>query len=537
MNTNVSILDCTLRDGGYQNDWAFGRNTLTAVFERAVAAGVEFLELGFLDQRRPFDPDRSIMPDTASMRRIYGRLDRKGTKLVGMIDFGTCDLDHVEPCAESFLDGIRVIFKKHLRKPALEFCQALKVKGYLVFAQLVSITSYSDDELLDLIRLVNDVKPYAVSIVDTYGLLHKDNLFHFYEMLDRHVDPSVTIGYHSHNNFQLAYANSIELINRHATSARPLLCDGSLFGMGKGAGNAPTELLCTYLNSNCGKNYQVSQLLEAIDSNILELYGKYHWGYSLKAFLAASNDCHPNYVSYLADKKTLSIKSVNEILQNLRGEKKLLYDKSYIEGLYVNYQSKVCNDDDAYRLLADLLGGRDLLVLGPGKTLTSEAEKISAYIDAVHPFVISINNLPEAFPVDALFLTNSKRYNQQVTAITASANRIKLIATSNLTRTCGKFDFTFDYESLIDRDAVFMDNSLLMLLKLLTKVRPAKVALAGFDGYTEDGDNYYTSKLEYDFVRRLGSEINAQVNKALPVMRKSLNLEFLTSTVYKKAIP
>ena len=534
--SEVKLLDCTLRDGGYNNDWAFGRDTMTAVFERAVESGIDFLELGFLDQRRPFDPDRSIMPDTASMRRIYGRLDRKGTKLVGMIDFGTCDLDHVEPCDESFLDGIRVIFKKHLRKEALDFCRALKEKGYLVFAQLVSITSYSDDELLDLIRLVNEVKPYAVSIVDTYGLLHKDNLFHFYEMLDRHVDPSVTIGYHSHNNFQLAYANSIELINRHATRPRPLLCDGSLFGMGKGAGNAPIELLCTYLNANYGASYQVSQLLEAIDSNILELYGKYHWGYSLKAFLAASNDCHPNYVSYLADKKTLSIKSVNEILQGLEGEKKLLYDKASIERLYVDYQSKSCNDEDAYRALADLLGGKELLVLGPGKTLTSEADRITRHIDAVHPFVIAINNLPSAFLVDALFITNSKRYNQQITAITASADRIKLIATSNLTRTSGKFDYTLDYESLIDRDAVFADNSLLMLLKVLTKVLPKKVALAGFDGYSEDGENYYASKLEYDFVRRLGAEINDQVNKALPRICKALDVEFLTSTVYGKEV-
>lgn len=534
--SDVKLLDCTLRDGGYQNDWAFGRDALTAVFERTVEAGVDFLELGFLDQRRPFDPDRSIMPDTASMRRLYGRLDRKGTKLVGMIDFGTCDLDRVEPCADSFLDGIRVIFKKHLRREAMAFCRALKEKGYLVFAQLVSITSYSDDELLDLVRLVNEVKPYAVSIVDTYGLLHKTKLFHFYEVLDRHVDPSVTIGYHSHNNFQLAYANSIELINRHAARTRPLLCDGSLFGMGKGAGNAPTELLCTYLNANCGKNYQVSQLLEAIDSNILDLYGKYHWGYSLKAFLAASNDCHPNYVSYLADKKTLSIKSVNEILQGLEGEKKLLYDKAYIERLYVDYQSKSCSDEDAYRALAGLLGGRELLVLGPGKTLKTESERIARHIDAVHPFVVAINNLPSAFPVDALFITNSKRYNQQITAITASADRVKLIATSNLTRTRGAFDYTLDYESLIDRDAAFADNSLIMLLKVLTRVSPKSVALAGFDGYSEDGDNYYASKLEYDFVRRLGSEINKQVNRVLPEIRKSLRVEFLTSTVYEKGV-
>ncbi len=333
MESNVVLLDCTLRDGGYNNDWCFGHDTLIGVFERIVSAGVDFLEVGFLDQRRPFDPDRSIFPDTASVAKVFGGLDRGRTKLVGMIDFGTCDISHVQPRAESCLDGIRVIFKKHLREPAMAFCRQLKDMGYIVFSQLVSITSYTDDELMDLIRLVNDVKPHAVSIVDTYGLLHKGNLFHYYEMLDRHVDRGVAVGYHSHNNFQLAYANSIELINRHRDRSRTLLCDGSLFGMGKGAGNAPIELLCMYMRDNFGKDYHVSQLLEAIDANIVPLYAKYHWGYSLKAFVAASNDCHPNYVSYLVDKKTLSIKSVNEILSRLQGDKKLLYDRDSIEQL------------------------------------------------------------------------------------------------------------------------------------------------------------------------------------------------------------
>ena len=244
----IELLDCTVRDGGYNNDWEFGHNALISIFERVVSAEVDFLELGFLDQRRPFDINRSIMPDTECMQKIYGKLDRKKTKLVGMIDYGTCDISHIQPCKDSYLDGIRVIFKKHLREPAMAFCKQLKDMGYIVFSQLVSITSYTDEELMDLIRLVNEVKPYAVSMVDTYGLLHKNNLFHYYELLDKYVDPSVAVGYHSHNNFQLAYANSIELINYHKDKPRTLLCDGSLFGMGKGAGNAPIELLCMYMN-------------------------------------------------------------------------------------------------------------------------------------------------------------------------------------------------------------------------------------------------------------------------------------------------
>ena len=511
----------------------FSELTLIGVFERIVSAGIEFLEVGFLDQRRPYDPDRSIFPDTESVTCTFGGLDRGTTKLVAMIDFGTCDLSHIQPRSHSCLDGIRVIFKKHLREPAMAFCRQLKEMGYTVFSQLVSITSYTDEELTDLVRLVNDAKPYAVSIVDTYGLLHKGKLYHYYEMLERLVDKSVVIGYHSHNNFQLAYANCIELIEHHKDSGRTLLCDGSLFGMGKGAGNAPIELLCMYLRDNYARDYHLSQLLEAIDANILPLYNKFHWGYSLKAFVAASNDCHPNYVSYLIDKKTLSIKSVNDILSLLQGDKKLLYDREYIEQLYIDYQKQGCDDTDAYEGLREFLAERSLLILGPGKTILEERQKISEYISENKPCIISINYLPEGFDVDALFLTNSKRYNQQVSAITLRKSSIKLLATSNLTRTNGDFDFTFDYESLVDRDAVFMDNSFIMMLKILSKARVEKVAMAGFDGYSADRDNYYASKMEYDFTKKLGSEINAYVDRILPVLGQSMSLRFITTTVYK----
>ena len=74
MESNVVLLDCTLRDGGYNNDWCFGHDALIGVFERIVSAGVDFLEVGFLDQRRPFDPDRSIFPDTASVAKVFGDL-------------------------------------------------------------------------------------------------------------------------------------------------------------------------------------------------------------------------------------------------------------------------------------------------------------------------------------------------------------------------------------------------------------------------------------------------------------------------------
>lgn len=531
---NFKLLDCTLRDGGYVNDWKFGHNTLINVFERVTSAGIDFIEVGFLDQRCDFDINRSIMPTTECMSKIYGELDSKKTQVVGMIDYGTCELNNIQPCKDSFLDGIRVIFKKHLRVEALEYCKRIKELGYKVFTQAVSITSYTDEELLDLIKLVNVVKPYAVSIVDTYGLLHKNSLFHYYEMMNQYLDESIGIGYHSHNNFQLGYANCIELMNHHGDSSRELLCDGSVFGMGKGAGNAPTELLAMYMNENYDKHYDISQLLEAIDVNILDIYKHASWGYSMKFFIAASNDCHPNYVSYLLNKKTLSVKSVNEILRNLEEDKKLLYDKKYIEQLYIDYQKYACDDSVAYRELSSQMKEKDILVLGPGRSVKDEEKTITEYISRNNPLVISINFLPERWAIDYLFLTNSKRYVQQATSISQLSERTKIIATSNVTKSNGEFDYNMDYESLIDRNAVFMDNSFIMLLKVLIKVGVARVALAGFDGYSSDREtNYYSSKMEYEFAKQKGDEINAYVDRILPELRKQLTLNFITSTIYK----
>ena len=203
---------------------------------------------------------------------------------------------------------------------------------------MVSVTSYEDDEMMDLIRLANEVKPYAVSMVDTYGLMHQNNLKHYFDLLDEHLLPEIGMGYHAHNNFQMGYANCITMMSQK--TERMLLVDGTIYGMGKSAGNAPIELIAMYMNENLGKNYHISQFLEAIDSNIMDFYTPATWGYNMFFYLAASNDCHPSYVSYLMEKKTLSVKSINEILGRLQGEKKLLYDQSYSHRTFSHARSQ-----------------------------------------------------------------------------------------------------------------------------------------------------------------------------------------------------
>jgi 4-hydroxy 2-oxovalerate aldolase len=532
---NIKLLDCTLRDGGYNNDWEFGHDTLINLFERSTSSGIDFIEIGFLDDRRPFDINRSIMPNTSCARQIWGNLNRKNTKVVAMIDYGTCDIKNIQPRKDSFIDGMRVIFKMHLMYEALDYCQKLMDLGYLVFAQGVSFTTYTDEKLHEIITLLNQIKPYAFSIVDTYGLMDINLLNHYYESLDTHLDKDIAIGFHAHNNFQLAFANCMELARKHGEKSRMLLLDGSIFGMGKGAGNAPLELLITFMNENFNTHYDISQILEAIDVNVLDMYKKMRWGYSLKAFIAASNDCHPEYVSYLLNKKTLSVKSINEILGKIEtGPKKLLYDKQYIEQLYVDYQKNRYEDESDYKKIKNLIAGKKVLIIGPGKSVSSDQEKIADFIATEKTVVFSINFIPEPFKVDYLFLTNSKRYVQQSKAISQASDNIKIIATSNVTRAAGKFDINLDYEPLIDREAVFIDNSFIMALKIMIKIGVKNVFLAGFDGYTLSKESdYFSSKMEYEFSKRMGQEINASVNRTLTSMKSELNIRFITPTLYK----
>lgn len=112
MNHKIQLLDCTLRDGGYVNDWNFGKDTTAYLFERLVSSKVDIIEVGFLDERRAYDPNRTIMPNSEAVEKNFAKFDHGDAMVVGMIDFGTCGIENLKPCAESCLDGIRVIFKK-----------------------------------------------------------------------------------------------------------------------------------------------------------------------------------------------------------------------------------------------------------------------------------------------------------------------------------------------------------------------------------------------------------------------------------------
>jgi len=312
-----------------------------------------------------------------------------------------------------------------------------------------------------------------------------------------------------------------------------LVIDSSLYGMGKGAGNTCTELIATYLNKNYERNYCIDQLLEAIDVDISKEYAKKYWGYSLMHFIAASNDCHPDYVSTLINKRTLSVQSINEILSGIDATEKLTFNKELIESTYIRYQNISIDDSTAYARLLSELGKREILIIAPGRSIETHRDKIRSFIRRTDPIVITINFINDDFKPHYVFMGNAKRYSQFFNKICKNNQRLKVVCTSNVSESNQKIDFKFNFNSLVHDNEYIRDNPVLMLLKILVTMKVERVNLAGFDGYSGDNvDNYSAEYIQFLFCNDDVLLRNEACKKAVAKIRKNIELEFLTPSLY-----
>lgn len=533
MIKNVKLLDCTLRDGGYINDWEFGHGVIVGMYKRLDEAGADYIEVGFLDDRREFDINRTIMPNTEAINSIFGGIQKKNAMPVAMIDYGTCSLDSIGPADSAFIEGIRVIFKKEKIEQAIPFCKAIKEKGYKLFIQAISITAYSDIEMLQYVEKINEIKPYAFSIVDTYGLLDDKSLTRYFRLIDNNLDPEIKMGYHDHNNFQLAYSNTCKFLA--FDTDRELVGDSSVYGMGKSAGNCASELLAMHLNDYYQKTYKLNEILECVDTYMIPIYQKAFWGYKYDYYIAAMQKVHPNYVQDLLRKKTLSISSINEILATIPESKKLLYDAQLSIDIYLNYQKHNINDDVVYASESvKHLKNKPIVILGPGKSIVNMLDSINTYITENNPIVFSVNFIAEYISIDYVFMSNAKRYCKLADMFTnpESIAKIKFILTSNITPVDIKPKYVLNYESLLATNMIPPDNSLFLILNFLKKCGVKSVHLAGFDGYTPDTYNYCRKGYELSSEKCNTELRNQQMSHAISEFKKDMKISFITPTLY-----
>lgn len=347
----VAVLDCTLRDGGYVNDFDFSKNTIKTIIAKLGKAHMDVIECGFL-KNIEYDENKSLYSDVDQITPLIAP-KKKHTMYVAMIVTGTIQASKIIPRRKDTIDGIRITFHKKEMDEAFELGYALMDKGYEVFMQPVGTTSYSDVELLNLFERINEMKPYAFYLVDTLGKLYAKQLLKLFYLADDNLDEDITIGYHSHNNLQLSFSNAQQLIQ--SCGKRNIIIDGSVLGMGRGAGNLCSEILTQYINENIDYRYHTEMLLELMDEYISPISYIHPWGYSAGYFLAATNNCHPNYVGFLLNKQTLNMKQIYQVLKEIPSDERSLYNEKLIAGLYLKFQENEIDDKDTIKELQKLI--------------------------------------------------------------------------------------------------------------------------------------------------------------------------------------
>lgn len=340
MAKKILLLDATLRDGGQGLDDLFNNGFSDKIFtdekkretiKHLEDANVEIIELGAMGPSKDSKDKFSIYQNVQVLSQFLPAERKPGTMYVGLYIGPDTDVNDIPDWNPSLVDGIRVILRYSELQKSLDYCAALAKKGYKVFVQPMLTMRYTDEELDLIINSSNAMGAYACYFVDSYGYMGPNDIKHLFDYYNARLNKDIKIGFHAHNNMNLAYSNVQYFVN--LDTDRDLIVDSCATGMGQGAGNMQTELLIPYMNEHFGKQYNYEPILEVCDYLDKEMIPANLWGYSVTHLLPAIYKTAYKYALMMRNKYHLSFKDINTILRDMPDEMRNRYMKENLESL------------------------------------------------------------------------------------------------------------------------------------------------------------------------------------------------------------
>jgi len=432
-NKKTKILDCTIRDGGYLNNWYFDLKLVRELYRAHSRSGVDFVEIGFRSTDKYFDSKKygpwRFTPESLVSEVVKGI---SGPSISLMVDFGKVDIEDIPERKNSLASMYRVAVHKDKALQAVEFCNVIADKGYIASIQLMGIVNYTEDDFNQILESLKDSKITYVYFADSYGSLLPSDIK---GILDRLSVTGKKIGFHAHNNLQLGFANTLEAIKNDVD-----IVDGTVYGMGRGAGNLPIEILLSYLEKTSVKNsYNTIPVLDIIDRYMLDLHKDLKWGYDLSYMLSGMFEVHPYYSKTMVDYRVYSIEDILRTLETVKEMKPVGFKKPILDSIIqsgfvgipaIEKDSKSDFDSIPVQDLSkfgqvtylDRHSGRDFLVLANGPTLKEEKEQIEKFIEKYNPVVIGTNYLGELFVPNYHAFSNKKRFMNYIDSVDVGSN-------------------------------------------------------------------------------------------------------------------
>lgn len=287
---DVKVLDATLRDGGLCNDFRFTDDFVRDLYKTNIKSGVDYMEFGYKADADLFDP-ADYGPwkfcREEDIRAIVGE-NVSDMKIAVMADVGRCNFrrDFV-PAAESVIDMVRVACYIHQIPAAIEMIEHLHALGYETTCNIMAISQVSGNQIEEALAMLCESSVDVIYLVDSYGSLYPENASAFARTYLEYAEKAgKKVGFHAHNNQNLAFANTIDTLSRGVS-----YLDATVMGMGRGAGNCAMELLLGFLKN---PKYNLYSLLRFIEGQMIPLRDSgVVWGYDLQYMFTGQLNRHP----------------------------------------------------------------------------------------------------------------------------------------------------------------------------------------------------------------------------------------------------
>jgi len=492
--TQIKILDCTLRDGGYYNNWDFSKELVNDYLKAISDSGIKYVELGFRSlKKNKFNGPNFFTTDSYINSLKIPRNIILGV-MINISELASHPSGYEKVAKLIFVDKkkskvkfIRLATHFDEINYALKICKILKSKGYMIAINLMQITEQSKKNIISTAEKIKEANPDILYFADSLGAMNPSDVSNYIKNLRSHWKGS--LGIHTHNNLGKALPNSLKAIENGV-----VWIDSTITGMGRGPGNAETEYLLLEMKNYSSNQFNILPITKIINKYFEPMKQHYKWGTNPYYYLAGKYGIHPTYIQEMLAIKLDEIEILEAINQLKDGGGKK-YDVNLVKS---EFQKPIKLNKGKWAPISKLKN-REVLLVSSGPKLIEYKKEIEKYILKRKPFVIALNT--------------SVKINKNLIDMFVACNPLKLLADADLYKSIKsplavpesllseKLKRKFKKVKIYDFGIGLKDNkfqffkdcsyipklyTVAYALSIATSGKANRILLAGFDGYQKD---------------------------------------------------
>lgn len=327
------FLDCTLRDGGYYNNWDFEPERAKELLKALNNAGVQIIEVGYkspLSAQKYFGLFRYCNEDYLDFlskddpAEYAFMIDVKQFLNEGRLKEEALD-EVIRPVSDSCFTWVRLASHYATIQSVPEMADYFRKKGYKVGFNLMGGSLLSREQIKEGLEVATKADVDVFYLADSFGSFYPDDIRELVRFVKKNYNG--TMGIHTHDNQGMAYANTLAALDEGVE-----FVDGTVTGMGRGAGNLQTEqFLIGYADRFRDGRYNGNALLSVIEDYIQPMKDRFQWGYHPTYMYSGLQNIHPTYCQNLIESKRYTIEEISGILAQISHEERSKYNADSLE--------------------------------------------------------------------------------------------------------------------------------------------------------------------------------------------------------------